>query len=479
MRVCFVAEGCYPYVVGGVSSWIHNMIRSFPTVDFSILAIIPGREMSGKFIYELPENVREIREVCLNDLDWGKKKKGFRLPKAGRDAIRSLVMDQDPDWDGVFDCFKGRDLSLNDLLMGEDFFKTVRELYDREYPEITFTDFLWTMRSVYLPLFQVLNADVPEADIYHCVATGYSGVLGCMARHFHGGEVLLTEHGIYTREREEELIKAEWVEGFYKSIWIEHFKKMSRLAYERAAFVTSLFEHASELQAALGCPAEKQLIIPNGIRADIFAGAPGKTEEEKKAGFIEVGAFVRLAPIKDIKTLIQAFHEAKQQVPALRLWIMGPDEDKTYAAECRDYVEQLRLKDVFFTGMIKTAEYIGKMDFTILTSISEGQPLTILEGYAAGKPAIATDVGNCRGLLYGENGDTLGEAGILTHIMRPGEIAAAMVELARHPQRTERMGRIGYERLISKYTIRHMHEAYGRLYSRLAERTGITWQESE
>ena len=32
MRICFLAEGCYPYVVGGVSSWIHSMIRSYPEV---------------------------------------------------------------------------------------------------------------------------------------------------------------------------------------------------------------------------------------------------------------------------------------------------------------------------------------------------------------------------------------------------------------------------------------------------------------
>ena len=28
MKICLVAEGCYPYVVGGVSGWIHSMIRS-------------------------------------------------------------------------------------------------------------------------------------------------------------------------------------------------------------------------------------------------------------------------------------------------------------------------------------------------------------------------------------------------------------------------------------------------------------------
>ena len=57
MRVCIVAEGCYPYVVGGVSSWIHSLIKLFPKTEFVILTIVANRSWRGKFVYELPENV--------------------------------------------------------------------------------------------------------------------------------------------------------------------------------------------------------------------------------------------------------------------------------------------------------------------------------------------------------------------------------------------------------------------------------------
>ena len=40
---------------------------------------------------------------------------------------------------------------------------------------------------------------------------------------------MISEHGIYTREREEEIIKAEWVRGIYKNMWIEQFKKYRHL----------------------------------------------------------------------------------------------------------------------------------------------------------------------------------------------------------------------------------------------------------
>ena len=72
-------------------------------------------------------------------------------------------------------------------------------------------------------------------------------MLGSMAKRRFGCRLLISEHGIYTREREEELIRADWVSGIYKNIWIEQFKKMSKLAYDRADLVTSLYAHAREL----------------------------------------------------------------------------------------------------------------------------------------------------------------------------------------------------------------------------------------
>ena len=127
----------------------------------------------------------------------------------------------------------------------------------------------------------------------------------------------------------------------------------------------------------------------------------------------------------------------------------------------------MNLRDVVFTGRINVAEYMGRMDFTILTSISEGQPLTILEGYAAKKPVIATDVGNCAGLIYGEGDDKLGEAGILTHIMNTEELAEAMIDLARHPEKREKMGNVGYERVKAKYQIGQMQQTYKKLYNKI------------
>ncbi len=468
MRICFVAEGCYPYVVGGVSGWVHSMIKAFPEHEFVILSIIADRSQSAKFAYELPENVVAVYESYLSDLDWGQKPKTGKRTSFGEKyykALRSIIMNRDPDWDNVFKLFE-KDFSIDDLLMGADFLHIVQEFYESSYTQINFADFLWTMRSIYLPLFLILKTPIPKADIYHCVATGYAGVLGGMAKARFNCGLIVSEHGIYAREREEELIKATWVAGIYKNIWIDQFKKMAVLAYNKSDLVTCLYGHARELQVELGCNESKIMITANGIDMKRFANIPEKTEEDKN--FINIGAILRVTPIKDVKTMIRAFAFAKQIVPKLKLWIMGPtDEEKEYANECFELVEIMNLSDVVFTGRVDVTEYLGRMDMTILTSISEGQPLTILEGFAAKKPVIATDVGNCAGLIYGEGDDKLGDAGILTHIMNTEELADAMIEMARNKEKREAMGEVGYERCKAKYQLGHMQKTYKDIYDRI------------
>lgn len=470
MKICIIAEGSYPYVVGGVSGWINNLITSFPEHEFIMLSVISDRKMSKKFKYTLPENLKEVYEVYLNDGEWVEKLrknyKNKRLPGKYVNALKSIIIGDNPDWVTLTHMFQTGEISIDRLLMGPDFMEAVKGCYVSKHGDIVFSDFLWTMRSMYLPAFLAMQSDIPKADIYHCVATGYSGLLGAMAKILYpGSRLLVSEHGIYTREREEEIIKAKWIAGIYKNIWIEQFRKMSLFAYNMADRVTSLYEHARSLQIELGCNEEKTIVTPNGIDPEAFINIPMKDENDE---FINIGAILRVTPIKDVKTLIMAFGYAKANNPKLKLWIMGPvDEDEEYAAECFELVRNSGIKDCVFTGRINTKEYIGKMDFTILTSISEGQPLTILEGYAAKKPVIATDVGNCRGLIYGED-DDYGQAGILTHIMSVEEITAGILKFAEDEDFRKKCGEAGYKRFMRKYTIQDMKKTYDNIYKELS-----------
>ena len=106
----------------------------------------------------------------------------------------------------------------------------------------------------------------------------------------------------------------------YKNIWIDQFRKMSRLAYQESSLVTSLFEQARQLQIELGCPPEKTVVTPNGIRVENLQNLAGKQPEDEEK--INIGAVLRVTPIKDVKTMIQAFGFAKQREP---LYCRNPD----------------------------------------------------------------------------------------------------------------------------------------------------------
>ena len=461
MRVCLIVEGAYPYVRGGMSSWIQQLMLHMPDVEFIVQSIAATREDQREFKYEIPDNCTEIQEVYLMDDDYvnDKKQSRIRMNDQQYDAFEALMFGENPDWETIIRFFGEQDVSLNAVLSGEDFLSMTLNYYEQHHNRVVFTDFLWTMRSMYLPLFTILKSRVADADIYHSASTGYAGIWASLQRVLTGKPFLMSEHGIYTREREEEIIKADWVKGIYKDLWINQFRKVGDCCYKYADRVTALYEGARQFQLDLGCPEEKTLVIPNGMDPARFANCPKKDPNDP---YINLGALLRVAPIKDIKTMINAFALAKQVDPRLKLWIMGGlEEAPEYANECMNLVQALHVQDVVFTGLVNAADYIGKMDIMLLSSLSEGQPLTILEAFTAKKPFITTDVGNCRGLLEGEF-DNYGAAGVVVPIMNETKLAKAILDLAQDPALRQRMGETGYKRVIEHYD---EDECYMRFYN--------------
>lgn len=472
MKVCLIVEGAYPYVNGGVSSWIQQLILSMPEVEFVVQTIAAAPNAGQQFKYKIPPNVSEIQEVYLLDDDYitNRIQRKIRLSGEEYDAFESLMFGCRPDWNVIIRFFAEKEVSLNALLSGKDFYRMTLNYYNENFSRVIFSDFLWTMRSLYLPLFTILKSRIEKADIYHSASGGYAGIWGSLQTNLTGRPFLMTEHGLYTREREEEIIKADWVSGIYKDLWIEQFRKIGECCYDHARKVVSLFEDARKFQIELGCPAEKTLVIPNGVNYKNFENILKKEEHDQ---YINIGAVLRVTPIKDVKTLLSAFALAKSRDSRLKLYIMGSmEEAKDYAEECREMVRDMQIEDVVFTGIVQVKEYIGKMDFMILTSISEGQPLSILEGFAARKPYIATDVGNCRGLIYGER-DDYGRAGCVVPVMNVQKIAEAILMLASGEKERESMGEAGYRRAAELYNETDVFDRYRRLYEQLVCQEGV------
>ena len=537
MRVCLVLEGSYPYVYGGVSTWMHGCIRAMPEHEFVLWVIGAKAAHRGKFVYELPANVAEVHEVFLDDalrLRGGAPPVHFTPEECA--ALRELVRLGAPDWEVLFRLFHEKRAHPLAVLQSREFmalftklceeeypytafadaFHTVRSMLlpvlwlmtgevpeadcyhaictgyggllaclggsvhhrpvlltehgiytrerEEEYPYTAFADAFHTVRSMLLPVLWLMTGEVPEADCYHAICTGYGGLLACLGGSVHHRPVLLTEHGIYTREREEEIIRAEWVAPDFKARWTRFFYMLSEQIYRQADRVTSLFPRARSIQIGMGCEPGKCIVIPNGVDYEKFCAIPPKAED----GWVDIGAVVRLAPIKDIKTLLYAFLELSARCKNVRLHILGGVDDEEYARECYALAEQLGLENVRFTGRVDIAAYLQKLDFTILTSISEGQPLSVLESLAARRPCVTTDVGCCRELLEGTPGDTLGAAGFCVPPMYRQGLADAMEKLCVSRPLRQRMGAIGQQRVAQSYRHEQMLARYRALYAETA-----------
>lgn len=199
---------------------------------------------------------------------------------------------------------------------------------------------------------------------------------------------------------------------------------------------------------------------PNGIRCEKFVSIPLKPED----GYVDIGAVVRIAPIKDIKTLIYAFLELKTRVPQARLHVLGDTDDEEYRRECVDLIAQLAVKDLYLVGNTNVPEYLRKLDFTVLSSISEGQPLAVLESLAARRPCVTTDVGCCRDLLEGTNYDALGRAGLCEPPMHPQALANAMELLCVRRDLRLEMGEVGQKRVLAQFLHADMIRRYQENY---------------
>jgi len=468
-----ILEGSYPFVRGGVSKWVDNMIRAMPEHEFIIWGIGDSEEKRGKFVVDLPPNIVGVQEVFLDTAlkQRIRRNSNVKITPDQKEAVSQLIRCENPDLSILLNTFGVDAVNPVELFMSEVFLEIIEEFCTDEFPFAGFTDLFWTVRSMFLPLLYLISQPMPKADLYHSCSTGYAGALGAFASMKYDKPYMVTEHGIYTREREEEILRADWVISYFKELWISMFYMFSRFAYQKAHRVTSLFQRASVIQEDIGCPPEKISVIGNGIKVEDFKDIRRKKEN----GWIDIAAIVRIAPIKDIKTMIYSFSQLKQEVKNTRLHILGAVDDEQYYQECLSLIDYLDVEDIIFPGFVDIKKYLGNIDFTILTSLSEGQPYAIIESMAAGLPLVSTDVGSCRELIEGDKDDRFGPAGILVTPMHQSDMLEALLEMSENKKMRARMSIAGRQRTNAFYNLERMVSKYQSIYQKAIE----IWQASD
>jgi len=447
--VCLVLEGTYPYVMGGVSKMTHDLIVAQQHLKFSILTLLaPNSKRELK--YQLPENVIDLKVIELQNikpeseaLSKNKRKKFFDQIKTPILNLQSNATLTDVETIIRLVQQVQNRLGPKTLLNSQEAWEFMTMVYEKMLSKNCFLDYFWSWRSLFGGFFSMFLTDIPKARCYHSQCTGYAGLFLARVHVETGKPCLLTEHGIYTNERRIEIGSADWLNdqhslnlivdegGLDKNLrnyWIDNFIGYSKLCYQACERIVTLYEGNQILQIADGAEKEKLQVIPNGIDYDTFSRI------ERHEGHPPTIALIgRVVPIKDIKTFIRACIQLRNSVPEVRVWIMGPtDEDEDYYRECAEMVDLAEANEnIQFTGKVNIKEYLPEVDIMALTSISEGQPLVILEAGAAGIPTVTTNVGACKEMIFGRSDEkpNLGPGGEVCSLASPYEIAIAMRRL--------------------------------------------------
>jgi glycosyltransferase involved in cell wall biosynthesis len=466
--ICLIIEGAYPYIVGGVSVWVHQLISELSDFQFLLWTVVPERDQPYRF--ELPRNVVGVREVSLADkLRFTPRRRLHkkqwqeifrfheRLEKGAPEGFDRFCWQFSPD--------NPRALGPENWFRDLESWQLLRNRYNRNHPVTPFVDYYWGWRAIHIPLFLLMQAKVPEADLYHAISTGYAGMLGAKAKIETGKPFLLTEHGIYAKEREIEVNQSDIFPGYQKRMWKKSFHGLARIAYTYADRIIALFRQNQEIQIQLGAPAEKCMIIPNGVPVKEFLQLKRKTSGNPAVGFIG-----RIVSIKDIKTFLLGARIIKDRFPDARFYIIGPqDEEPEYYKELLMLVDILELKEsAIFTGKVDVKEYLPRLDVLCLTSVKEAQPLSLIEAMLAGVPIVATKVGDVPDILQSD--------GIVVPPKSPEKLAEGVIKFLTDQPFREGCIQRARERAKEIYDRDRLMNRYRSLYQEYLERREAAWR---
>ncbi|WTQ60166.1 GT4 family glycosyltransferase PelF [Streptomyces sp. NBC_00158] len=485
-HVTMLTEGTYPHVHGGVSTWCDQLVRGMPEVDFNVIALTgSGRE---PVTWELPRNVYRHTAVPL----WGpppvrtrrsalRGKARRRFTETYETFLLSLI---DPEQGGFSEALGelarlARAGRLAPALRSESVLRLLMDVWSRPglvtaAADPTIHDAL-TATDLLEHALRPLAVRIPPDSVAHAVSSGLATLPALAAKRLDGVPFLLTEHGIYLRERYLGYRTAaqRWP---VKALMLGFYRELNSEGYRQADLITPCNQYNRRWEERGGADSERIRTVYNGVDPHAF---PEAGPEPDVPTLSWCG---RIDPIKDLETLIRAYAYMREELPALRLRLFGP-----VPAGCEDY--KLRLEKLAAElGVTDGITYEGRIDqvaeayaagsVVMLSSISEGFPFSIIEAMSCGRTTVSTDVGGVR--------EAVGDTGLVVPPREPETMARATLALLRDDERRAELGRMSRKRVVEKFTLHQSVDGFRHIYRELADltrtgrpplpaRTGADW----
>ncbi len=465
-RVTLLTEGTYPHSHGGVSVWCDQLVQGMPDLTFDVIAVTgTGRE---PVVWDLPAHVTSVLSVPM----WGAPPEGRPPRGRARNQLaaayeRFLTALLDPRAEDGFApalyalARAASDGTLSAFLRGDRAVTLLTALWNRPGLAVrearpTLHDAL-TATALLEHALRPLAAPAPESGVAHAVSGGVAVLPGLAALEGHGVPLLLTEHGVYLRERYLGYRTAPY-RWPVKAVILGFFRLLARESYLRAALITPGNRYNRLWEEEGGADPRSIRTVYNGVDPAAFpaAGPEPEVPTLSWAG--------RVDPIKDLETLIRAFALVRARLPRTRLRLFGgtPRGGEAYRERCEALAAELGHADaVTFEGRVEDIrDAYAAGNVVMLSSISEGFPFTLIEAMSCGRATVSTDVGGVR--------EAVGDTGLVVPPRDPQAMAGAALELLGDAARRRAMGEAARLRVIEQFTLRRTIDTFRSVYLELA-----------
>jgi glycosyltransferase involved in cell wall biosynthesis len=282
-------------------------------------------------------------------------------------------------------------------------------------------------------------ASTPETDVLHVTAAGWAAVPALVHKALHGTPMILTEHGVYVREAYLAAARSADSPGT-RFIATRLARGLARAAYAAADVVSPVTDANALWEEGLGMDPAKIRVVYNGMAPPERPAPPPGARTVVSVG--------RIDPLKDVHTMLHVARETLRRMPDATFLHYGPvtEGQESYGRSCHALHARLDLGERFrFMG--RTTDPNGAVrdaDVVLMTSISEGLPMSILEAMGQGRPVVATGVGGVADVVRG--------CGVVTP---PGDVvglALGVTTLLRDPALAWRLGERGHRRLTRVFS---------------------------
>jgi polysaccharide biosynthesis protein PelF len=464
-RICLLTGGGYPYRRDALSGWCRTLVEGLRRFRFDLLTVT-DREPPSATAYPLPLNVGSARAVALNrDPGRPDRRRGAAGDIAGAaDLLCRGLLGERPDAERLFadglrrlaDLTGGiggspAGMPLADALL--EAWRTGRVATGDDQvplPRLSVRD-ARTAATLLRHALGALAVELPEADLVHCVG-GTTPLLSALGGRWRSGTpLLLTEARTpVARHKPSE----ERLSPAVRTVLRRFRGSVARTGYAEAGLIAPLSAYHHGWALRHGAQADRLVQVPAGVDPSEY---PGAAEVSGDPAVVWAGSG---GPGSGLTPLLAAFEQVAAAVPGAVLHLVGVTA--AHEDHCAEQIERTGLgrairlhplpadpRDRYTAGHV-VAHVPGPAD----------PPYRLIEAMMSGRAVVGVDVGPAA--------ETLGDAGVLVQADDPAELAIAIVDLLRAPNRRRALGEAARRRALQHYTNDRVVRVYGALYTDLA-----------